>query len=36
MKMQNEMKAARAGRILSLAVREGATVIAGEVLATIG
>lgn len=36
MKMQNEMKAARAGRILSLAVKEGATVIAGEVLATIG
>jgi acetyl/propionyl-CoA carboxylase alpha subunit len=36
MKMQNEMKAARAGRILSLAVKEGATVTAGEVLATIG
>ena len=36
MKMQNEMKASRAGRILSIAVKEGATVAAGEVLATIG
>ena len=36
MKMQNEMKAARAGRILSLTAKEGATVAAGEVLATIG
>jgi len=35
MKMQNEMKASRAGRILSLTVKEGATVAAGEVLATI-
>jgi biotin carboxyl carrier protein len=36
MKMQNEMKAVRAGRILSVAVKEGATVAAGEVMATIG
>jgi biotin carboxyl carrier protein len=36
MKMQNEMKAARAGRVLTLPAREGATVAAGEVLATIG
>jgi biotin carboxyl carrier protein len=36
MKMQNEMKAARAGSVISLSVREGATVAAGEVLATIG
>lgn len=36
MKMQNEMKAARAGRVISLTAREGATVTAGEVLATIG
>ena len=35
MKMQNEMKASRAGRILSVTVKEGATVSAGEVLATI-
>ena len=35
MKMQNEMKAARAGRVLTVAVAEGATVTAGEVLATI-
>ena len=35
MKMQNEMKASRAGRILSVAAKEGATVTAGEVLATI-
>jgi biotin carboxyl carrier protein len=35
MKMQNEIKASRAGRILSLTVKEGATVAAGEVLATI-
>jgi biotin carboxyl carrier protein len=34
MKMQNEMKAARAGRILTVTAREGATVSAGEVLAT--
>jgi biotin carboxyl carrier protein len=36
MKMQNEMKAARAGRVLTLHAREGASVTAGEVLATIG
>jgi biotin carboxyl carrier protein len=36
MKMQNEMKASRAGKVLSLAASEGATVAAGEVLATIG
>lgn len=35
MKMQNEMKATRAGRVLSITVRDGATVAAGEVLATI-
>jgi biotin carboxyl carrier protein len=35
MKMQNEMKAARAGRMLSVTVKEGATVAAGEVLAII-
>jgi biotin carboxyl carrier protein len=36
MKMQNEMKASRAGRVLAVRVKEGATVTAGEVLATIG
>ncbi len=36
MKMQNEMKALRAGTVLSVSTREGATVTAGEVLATIG
>jgi biotin carboxyl carrier protein len=36
MKMQNEMKAARAGSVLSIHAREGDTVAAGEVLATIG
>jgi len=36
MKMQNEMRAARAGRILGVTVKEGATVAAGEILATIG
>jgi biotin carboxyl carrier protein len=36
MKMQNELKASRAGTVLSIAAREGATVAAGEVLATIG
>jgi biotin carboxyl carrier protein len=36
MKMQNEMKALRAGKVLSLSAREGATVTAGEALATIG
>jgi biotin carboxyl carrier protein len=34
MKMQNEMKASRAGRILTVATKEGATVTAGEILAT--
>lgn len=36
MKMQNEMKAPRAGTVLSLSASQGATVTAGEVLATIG
>jgi biotin carboxyl carrier protein len=36
MKMQNEMKAPRAGAVLSLAAKEGLTVTAGEALATIG
>ena len=36
MKMQNEMKASRPGRVLSMAAREGATVVAGDVLVTIG
>ena len=36
MKMQNEMKASRAGTVLSVSTKEGATVTAGEVLATIG
>jgi biotin carboxyl carrier protein len=36
MKMQNEMKASRAGKVLTIPVREGATVAAGETLATIG
>jgi len=36
MKMQNEMKARRAGKVLSVAAKEGATVRAGEILATIG
>ena|SRR5438552_18819529 len=35
MKMQNEMKAVRAGRVVSLAAVAGATVNAGEILATI-
>ena len=35
MKMQNEMKAHRGGRIASLPVREGETVPAGAILATI-
>jgi biotin carboxyl carrier protein len=35
MKMQNEMKATRAGRVLTVSVKEGATVTAGEVLLTI-
>jgi biotin carboxyl carrier protein len=36
MKMQNEMKAPRPGKVLSLSAAEGSTVTAGEVLATIG
>lgn len=36
MKMQNEMKAARAGTVASLTAKVGATVVAGEMLATIG
>ena len=35
MKMQNELKAPRGGRMLTVPVREGATVAAGDVLATI-
>lgn len=35
MKMQNELKALRAGVVISLPVAEGATVSAGEVLALI-
>jgi len=35
MKMQNEMKALRAGQVRTVAVKEGTTVAAGEVLATI-
>lgn len=35
MKMQNEMKAPRAGKVLSVPAKQGATVAAGEVLATI-
>jgi biotin carboxyl carrier protein len=35
MKMQNELKSNRAGRVLSVAAKEGATVSAGELLATI-
>jgi len=36
MKMQNEMKAPRAGKVLSMSAKAGATVAAGEVLAKIG
>jgi biotin carboxyl carrier protein len=36
MKMQNEIKAPRSGHVVSLVAREGATVVAGEPLATIG
>jgi biotin carboxyl carrier protein len=36
MKMQNELKAVHAGTVLSIAAKEGATVTAGEALATIG
>jgi len=35
MKMQNEMKATRAGRVVTLAAVAGGTVNAGEILATI-
>jgi len=35
MKMQNELKAARAGTVLTVSAKEGATVTPGEVLATI-
>ena len=35
MKMQNEMKAARAGKVVSLPVQEGSAVAAGDVLAVI-
>jgi biotin carboxyl carrier protein len=35
MKMQNEIKAVRAGRVVTLAAVAGATVNAGEILATI-
>jgi acetyl/propionyl-CoA carboxylase alpha subunit len=35
MKMQNELKAARAGTVLTVPAQEGATVGAGELLATI-
>ncbi len=35
MKMQNELKAPRAGRVASVLAKEGATVTAGETLATI-
>jgi biotin carboxyl carrier protein len=35
MKMQNELKAQRDGRIQSVSAREGATVAAGELLATL-
>ena len=31
-----ELKAARAGKVLTAPVKEGATVAAGEILATIG
>ena len=36
MKMQNEMKADRSGKVLALPAQEGATVAAGDVLATVG
>jgi biotin carboxyl carrier protein len=35
MKMQNELKAARAGKVVTVSAKEGATVVAGEPLATI-
>ena len=36
MKMQNEMKANRAGKVHTIPAQEGATVAAGDVLATVG
>lgn len=36
MKMQNEIKSSRSGRVLAIQAKEGATVAAGEALATIG
>ena len=36
MKMQNEMKSPRAGVVASISVTPGATVNAGEILATVG
>ena len=36
MKMQNELKSDRAGKVLTLSAKEGNTVTAGEVLATVG
>jgi biotin carboxyl carrier protein len=35
MKMQNEMKTRRGGTVATVAVREGETVVAGAILATI-
>ncbi len=35
MKMQNELRAARTGRVLSVSAVEGATVVAGEILVTL-
>jgi len=35
MKMQNELKSLRAGKVLTVSAKEGATVTAGELLATI-
>jgi biotin carboxyl carrier protein len=35
MKMQNELKATRPGKVIAVPAKEGATVAAGEVLATI-
>ena len=36
MKMQNEVKAAAAGTVLSVSVREGAAVAGGDTIAVIG
>ena len=35
MKMQNEMKAPKSGRVTRIHVKEGATVTAGELLAVV-